>query len=54
MTLQQLETFFRTVKFGSFAAAAERRYATQSAVSMRARELERTLGVDALARHRGF
>lgn len=46
MTLQQLETFFWTVKLGSFSAAAERLYATQSAVSMRVRELERTLGVD--------
>lgn len=46
MTLQQLETFFWTVKLGSFSAAAERLYATQSAVSMRVRELERALGVD--------
>jgi DNA-binding transcriptional LysR family regulator len=46
MTLQQLETFFWTVKLGSFAAAAERLYATQSAVSMRVRELERALGVE--------
>ncbi|MGN6808920.1 MAG: LysR family transcriptional regulator [Trinickia sp.] len=46
MTLQQLETFFWSVKLGSFSAAAERLYATQSAVSMRVRELERTLGVD--------
>jgi len=46
MTLQQLETFFWSVKLGSFAAAAERLYATQSAVSMRVRELERALGVD--------
>lgn len=46
MTLQQLETFFWTVTLGSFSAAAERLYATQSAVSMRVRELERTLGVD--------
>ncbi|WP_207005045.1 LysR family transcriptional regulator [Trinickia mobilis] len=46
MTLQQLETFFWTVKLGSFSAAAERLYATQSAVSMRLRELERTLGVE--------
>jgi DNA-binding transcriptional LysR family regulator len=46
MTLQQLETFFWSVKLGSFSAAAERMYATQSAVSMRVRELERALGVD--------
>lgn len=46
MTLQQLETFFWTVTLGSFSAAAEKLYATQSAVSMRVRELERTLGVE--------
>lgn len=46
VTLQQLETFFWTVTLGSFSAAAERLYATQSAVSMRVRELERTLGVE--------
>jgi len=46
MTLQQLETFFWTVKLGSFAAAAERLHATQSAVSMRVRELERALCVE--------
>ncbi|CAB3802480.1 HTH-type transcriptional regulator HdfR [Paraburkholderia ultramafica] len=46
MTLQQLETFFWTASLGSFSAAAERLYATQSAVSMRVRELERTLGVE--------
>lgn len=46
MTLQQLETFYWTVTLGSFAAAAERLYATQSTISMRIRELERALGVD--------
>ncbi len=46
MKLQQIETFFWTVNLGSFAAAAERLHATQSTVSMRIRELERTLGVD--------
>lgn len=46
MTLQQLETFYWAVTLGSFAAAAERLYATQSAISMRVRELERDLGVD--------
>jgi DNA-binding transcriptional LysR family regulator len=46
VTLQQLETFFWTATLGSFSAAAERLYATQSAVSMRVRELERALGVD--------
>ncbi|MBU6494465.1 MAG: LysR family transcriptional regulator [Burkholderiales bacterium] len=46
MTLQQLETFFWTVNLGSFSAAAERLYATQSTVSMRIRELENSLGVE--------
>lgn len=46
MTLQQLETFFWTVKLGSFAAAADRTFSTQSAVSMRIRELEKDLGVE--------
>jgi DNA-binding transcriptional LysR family regulator len=46
MTLQQLETFFWTVNLGSFGAAAERLYTTQSTVSMRVRELEKTLGVE--------
>jgi hypothetical protein len=34
------------VTLGSFSASAKRLYAMQSAVSMRVRELERTLGVD--------
>jgi DNA-binding transcriptional LysR family regulator len=46
VTLQQLETFFWTVNLGSFAAAAERLYATQSTVSMRVRELEKSLNVE--------
>lgn len=46
MKLQQLETFFWTVNLGSFSAAAERLHATQSTVSMRIRELERSLGVE--------
>jgi len=46
MKLQQLETFFWTVRLGSFSAAAERLFTTQSTVSMRIRELERALGVD--------
>lgn len=46
MKLQQLETFFWTVTLGSFAAAADKLYSTQSAVSMRIRELEKSLGVE--------
>lgn len=52
MTLQQLESFFWTVKLGSFATAADRMCATQSAVSMRIRELERDLGVELFDRSR--
>jgi DNA-binding transcriptional LysR family regulator len=46
VTLQQLETFFWTATLRSFSAAAERLCATQSAVSMWVRELERALGVE--------
>lgn len=46
MNLKQLETFFWTVNLGGFAAAAEKLYSTQSTVSMRIKELERTLGVE--------
>ena len=46
MKLQQLETFFWAVNLGSFSAAAERLHATQSTVSMRIRELEKSLGVE--------
>jgi DNA-binding transcriptional LysR family regulator len=41
---QQLETFYWAAKLGSFSAAATRLRTTQSAVSMRIRELERHLG----------
>jgi len=46
MKLQQLTTFFWTANLGSFSAAAEHLHATQSTVSMRVRELERSLGVE--------
>lgn len=46
MKLHQLESFYWTVKLGSFAAAAERLHATQSAISMRIRELEQSLGTE--------
>lgn len=46
MTLQQLETFYWIVQLDGFAPAAERLCATQSTVSMRLRELERSLGVE--------
>lgn len=46
MKLVQLETFYWTVKLGSFSAAAQQLFTTQSTVSLRIRELERGLGVD--------
>ncbi|ABE34077.1 bacterial regulatory helix-turn-helix, lysR family protein [Paraburkholderia xenovorans LB400] len=45
MEIRQLQTFLRIVETGSFAAAAEALHATQSTVSARIRELERSLGV---------
>jgi DNA-binding transcriptional LysR family regulator len=46
MDIRQLETFLRIVDTGSFGAAAQTLNATQSTVSARIRELERSLGVD--------
>jgi DNA-binding transcriptional LysR family regulator len=45
MSLQQLEAFFWVVNLGSFSAAADRLYVTQTTVSMRIKELESSLGV---------
>jgi DNA-binding transcriptional LysR family regulator len=45
MNVHQLETFYWIVKLGGFTAAADRLRPTQSTVSMRIRELERSLGV---------
>lgn len=45
MNLKQLETFYWIERLGSFSAAAERLFATQSTVSMRIQELEQSLGV---------
>ena len=45
MNLRQLETFYWAAILGSFSAAANRLNATQSAVSMRIKELESNLGV---------
>lgn len=45
LTLKQLETFYWVWRLGGFAAAAERLHSTQSAVSMRIQDLERSLGV---------
>jgi DNA-binding transcriptional LysR family regulator len=45
MRLKQLETFYWAARLGSLANAAKRLNGTQSAVSMRIRELETQLGV---------
>jgi DNA-binding transcriptional LysR family regulator len=45
MTLKQLHTFYWVWRLGGFAAAAEHLRTTQSAVSMRIQDLERSLGV---------
>lgn len=45
MNLKQLETFYWIERLGSFSAAAERLFTTQSTVSMRIQELEQSLGV---------
>jgi DNA-binding transcriptional LysR family regulator len=50
MDIRQLETFLRIVESGSFAAAADALSATQSTVSARIRELERSLGVEVFDR----
>ena len=45
MTLKHLEALYWVWRLGSFTAAAERLHSTQSAISMRIRDLEETLGV---------
>lgn len=45
MTLKQISAFYWICHLGGFAAAAERLHTTQSAVSIRIQELERSLGV---------
>lgn len=45
MNIKQLETFYWIERLGSFSAAAERVFATQSTVSMRIQMLEQSLGV---------
>lgn len=44
MTLKHLETLYWVCRLGSFTAAAERLHTTQSAISMRIRDLEEALG----------
>lgn len=50
MNINQIETFYWIVRSGGFTAAAARLHTTQSTVSMRIRELERTLGVELFER----
>jgi DNA-binding transcriptional LysR family regulator len=50
MNINQVETFYWIVRSGGFTAAAARLHTTQSTVSMRIRELERTLGVELFER----
>lgn len=45
MNIKHLETFYWIARLGSFTAAAERVFTTQSTVSMRIQELEQSLGV---------
>ena len=46
MNIKQLETFVRIVEHGSFANAAKALNTTQSTVSARVKELERSIGAD--------
>ncbi|WP_072388817.1 LysR family transcriptional regulator [Hyphomicrobium sp. CS1BSMeth3] len=53
MNFRQLEAFIAIVQLGSFAAAATRLNATQSAISARVQELESSLGIELFdRRHR--
>lgn len=52
MNMKQLETFYWIERLGSFGAAAEHVFATQSTVSMRIAELEGSLGVKLFDRSR--
>ncbi len=46
MNIKQIETFVRIVELGSFSAAAEALFASQSTVSARIKDLERYLGAE--------
>ncbi|MCQ9615727.1 LysR family transcriptional regulator [Paenalcaligenes niemegkensis] len=46
MTFQQLEAVYWVSSLGSFSAASDRLFVTQSTISMRIRKLEKELGVD--------
>lgn len=49
MTLKQLEALYWVVKLNSFSAAARQLHASQSTISKRLQELERSLGISLLA-----
>ncbi len=51
MNIRQLETFVRIIELGSFGAAAGSLHTTQSTVSARIRELEKSLGVELFDRN---
>ncbi|WP_324753560.1 LysR family transcriptional regulator [Roseovarius sp. Pro17] len=51
ITLKQLETLYWIVELGTFERAAERLYATQSAVSKRVQELERGAKIEIFNRN---
>lgn len=52
LTLRQLELFIAAAEHSSFTAAAAHSYVTPNAVSLAVSELERSLGVTLLVRHR--
>lgn len=55
MKIRNLETFVWVVRLGSFTEAAQKLNASQPTVSMRIRELEKTLGVSLFdRRHKSF
>ena len=51
MNLKHVESFLWITRLGSFSAAARRMNTTQPAISMRIRELEKTLGTVLFERH---
>lgn len=52
MNLKSVETFVWSVRLGSFSAAARKLQSTQPAISMRIRELEKSLGVELFDRRK--
>lgn len=52
MSIKNLETFILCVRLGSFSATARKLNSSQPAISMRIRELERSLGVELFNRRK--